>query len=281
MRIDAHHHVWDLAVRDQEWTRGIPVLRRSYLFDDLRPELVAGGVHGTIVVQTVTAPEETPELLSLAQHHPEILGVVGWVDLTDPDVAGRLTALRSGEGGEWLVGVRHQVQGESDPEWLLRPDVLRGLAAVARAGLVYELLVTHDQLPQAVAVVHRVPGLRWVLDHAGKPPIAEATLEPWRTHVSALAESTDVACKLSGLLTEAGADWDVDDLRPYAEHVLAAFGADRVMAGSDWPVCLTHASYARAREVQDDLLSGLSAADTAAVTGGTAERWYGLSSRPR
>jgi L-fuconolactonase len=281
MRIDAHHHVWDLAVRDQEWTRGIPVLRRSYLFDDLRPELVAGGVDGTIVVQTVTVPEETPELLSLAHHHREILGVVGWVDLTDPDVAGRLAALRSGEGGEWLVGVRHQVQGESDPEWLLRPDVLHGLAAVARAGLVYELLVTHDQLPQAVAVVDRVPGLRWVLDHAGKPPVAERALEPWRAHLSALAESADVACKLSGLLSEAGADWKVDDLRPYAEHVLSAFGADRVMAGSDWPTCLTHASYTRAREVQDDLLSGLSAADTAAVTGGTAERWYRLSSRPR
>jgi L-fuconolactonase len=281
VRVDAHHHVWDLAVRDQEWTRDIPVLRRSFLFDQLRPELVKCGVEGTIVVQTVTVPEETPELLRLAQQHPEILGVVGWVDLTAPDVAGHLVALRSGEAGEWLVGVRHQVQGEPDPEWLLRPDVLRGLEAVAEAGLVYELLVTHAQLPQAVAVVHRVPGLRWVLDHAGKPPVAEGLLEPWRAHVSALAESGDVACKLSGLLTEAGDDWEVDDLRPYAEHVLSAFGADRVMTGSDWPVCLMRASYARAREVEDDLLSGLSAADKAAVTGGTAECWYGLNARPR
>jgi L-fuconolactonase len=275
-RIDAHHHVWDLSVRDQPWTAELPAIRRSFAFGELRPALQAAGIAGTVLVQTITVPEETPEFLALAAAHPEILGVVGWVDLTAPDVGKRLAALRALPGGEHLVGIRHQVQGEPDPRWLLRPDVLDGLAAVADAGLVYDLLVIPEQLPAAVEVAGRVPGLRFVLDHAGKPPIAAGLLDPWREQISALAAHPEVACKLSGLVTEASEHPTVAELAPYAGHVLDAFGADRVMVGSDWPVCLLRGSYADVDALHRELLAGLGAPERALVLGGTATRWYRL-----
>lgn len=274
MKIDAHQHVWDLTVRDQPWTAELPMLRRSFLMEDLHPELEDFGVDGTVLVQTVTVAEETPELLTLAGNDPKILGVTGWVDLTAPGVAEAIERLLSGPGGEWLVGIRHQVQGEPDPRWLLRPDVRHGLEAVAQSGLVYELLVTHQQLSAAVEVVSLVPELRWVLDHAGKPPIASGLIEPWRTDLAALAEHPGVACKLSGMVTEAGEDWTYDHVAPYAAAVLDVFGADRVMVGSDWPVCLLRASYAEVDALNDHLLAELTPADSLKVWGGTAERWY-------
>jgi len=278
VRIDAHQHLWDLSVRDQPWTAELPVLRRSFAMSDLVPELDAHGIAGTILVQTVTVPEETPEFLALAASEPRILGVVGWVDLTAPDVTDRLASLRALPGGDRLVGIRHQVQLEPDADWLLRSDVRRGLEAVAAAGLVFELLVTHDQLPSAVRVVEQVPGVRWVLDHAGKPPIASGDAAAWRKHLSALATHPNVACKLSGLVTEASEDWTVEDLRPYASHVLQSFGADRVMVGSDWPVCLLRTSYDENIALLDLLVADLTPAELLQVWGETASRWYALRS---
>lgn len=276
MRIDSHHHLWDLRVRDQPWTADFPLLRRSFRWEELEPELDDHDIDGTILVQTVTVAEETPELLALAAEHARIRGVVGWVDLTAPDVEQALAALRGAPGGEWLVGIRHQVQGEPDPRWLLRGDVRRGLQAVSDAGLVYDLLVTHAQLPAAVEVVDRVPGLRWVVDHAGKPPLAAGDLHHWRRHLTALAEHDNVACKLSGLVTEASAGWSYDDLAPVAGHVLERFGADRVMFGSDWPVCLLRTSYDEVIGFSDVFLGALAAREQLDVWGGTARRWYEL-----
>ena len=289
MRVDAHHHLWDLDVRDQPWTRDLPALRRSFGLDDLRPSLRRHGVDGIVLVQTITVPEETPEFLELAHTEPEVLGVVGWVDLTGlavgvgggeaSTVAGDLHRLRALPGGDRLVGIRHQVQEEPDPRWLVRPDVVAGLREVERAGLVYDLLVKPHQLEAAVEVTGTLPGLRFVLDHAGKPDIANARLDPWRDAIRRLAERPNVACKLSGLVTEAAPDWTVDDLRPFADHVLACFGPDRVMAGSDWPVCLLAGAYDDVVAATDELLAGLDDAGRAAVLGGTAVRWYGLASR--
>jgi L-fuconolactonase len=289
MRIDAHQHFWDLAVRPQPWTDELPTLRRSFFLDDLRPHLARHAIDGTILVQTVTEADETPELLALAADSSEILGVVGWVDLTsqdvesqdveNQDVESRLAALRARPGGDRLVGVRHQVQHEPDPDWLLRPDVLEGLRQVAAAGLVYELLVTRHQLDSALAVVRRLPQLRFVLDHAGKPGIADGELDPWRRQLADLAACPNLAVKLSGLVTEAKPDWTVDDLRPYTDHLLAHVGPDRLMAGSDWPVCLLHAGYDDVLAATDRLLSGLDDAGRAEVLGGTAARWYGLVAR--
>jgi L-fuconolactonase len=276
-RIDAHHHVWDLAVRDQPWTAELPRLRRSFTFGELRPALRGPAIEGTVVVQTITVAEETPELLRLAAGTPEIRGVVGWADLTAPDVADRLARLRASEGGQWLVAIRHQVQQEPDPRWLVRPDVLAGLRAVAEAGLAYDLVVTRHQLPAAVEAAREVPQLRFVLDHAGKPAIGERLLDPWRADVSALAEQPNVAAKLSGLVTETGPDWKTADLAPYAHHLLDRFGADRVMFGSDWPVCTLRADYAEVVATAEELLAGFGVAERAAVFGGTAGHWYRLA----
>ncbi|MFE4000269.1 amidohydrolase family protein [Nocardioides sp. YIM B13467] len=277
-RIDAHHHVWDLEVRDQEWTRDLPAIRRSFSFDDLRPHLDDHEIVGTVVVQTVAVAEETPELLALAAATPEILGVVGWVDLTAPDVADRLAELRERPGGDLLVGIRHLVQSEPDPEWLLRDDVLRGLTAVADAGLVYDLLVRQPQLPAAVGAVEQVPGGRWVLDHVGKPVIDPTAFDDWAGHVAALARHDSVACKLSGLVTELAPEQPIDAVLPWAGHVIDVFGAERTMVGSDWPVCLLRSSYGEVIDLADTVLAGLDDTGRADVRGGTAARVYGLAS---
>ncbi|MEU1055920.1 amidohydrolase family protein [Streptomyces sp. NPDC005876] len=245
MTVDAHHHVWDLSVRDQDWLTGpeLAPLRRDFTVADLAPEARAAGVDRTVLVQTVTVPDETPELLALADAHDLIAGVVGWTDLTRPDVAERLAELRALPGGRYLKGVRHQVQGEPDPGWLLRPDVLRGLAAVADAGLGYDLVVLPHQLPACVRAAAALPQLTFVLDHLGKPPIADGALEPWATRLRALAALPNTVAKLSGLLTEAGPHHTADDLRPYVTVALEAFGPDRLMYGSDWPVCTARAPY--------------------------------------
>ncbi|MFC5638943.1 amidohydrolase family protein [Streptomyces bullii] len=256
--VDAHHHVWDLAVRDQDWITGdaLRPLRRDFGMEDLEPEARAAGVGRTVLVQTVTVPEETPEFLALAEAHELIAGVVGWTDLTRPDVADELARLRALPGGRYLKGIRHQVQVEPDPRWLLRPDVRRGLAAVAEAGLVYDLVVLPRQLPACVEAAAALPGLTFVLDHLGKPPIASAALEPWASAVCALAALPNTVCKLSGLITEADpASWSVDDLRPYADVVLEAFGPGRLMFGSDWPVCTLAASYGEVLDVAVRLVS--------------------------
>jgi L-fuconolactonase len=279
VRIDAHHHVWDLAVRDQPWTADIPALRRTFTFEELRPQLADAGISATVLVQTITVAQETPEFLALAEQSPEIRGVVGWVDLTAADVADRLAELNDGRNARWLVGIRHQVQGEPDPQWLLRPDVLHGLRAVADAGLAFDLLVTESQLPAAIGAARQVPELRCILDHGGKPLIAAGESEPWRRHITELAQLPNVAVKLSGLLTEAAPDWTLDTLQPYVEHLLAAFGAQRTMFGSDWPVSTLRADYADVVTVTSELLAGCSETETAAVFGSSAASWYRLEGR--
>jgi L-fuconolactonase len=277
--VDAHHHVWDLAVRDQDWIKGpeLQPLRRDFGVADLAPQARAAGVDRTVLVQTITVPEETPEFLALAAESELIGGVVGWTDLTRPDVADELARLRELPGGRHLKGIRHQVQGESDPEWLLRPDVRDGLAAVAEAGLVYDLVVLPHQLPACVRAADGHPELTFVLDHLGKPPIATGAMQPWATAVRGLAALPNTVCKLSGMVTEADhAKWTVDGLRPYADTVLDAFGPGRLMFGSDWPVCTLAASYGQVVDAAEELTGGLGAEERAEIFGGTATRVYRL-----
>ncbi|RZB14512.1 amidohydrolase [Streptomyces sp. F001] len=274
--VDAHHHVWDLSVRDQDWITGpvLQPLRRNFTVADLAPEARAAGVDRTVLVQTITVPEETPEFLALAAEHELIAGVVGWTDLTRPDVAEELARLRELPGGQYLKGIRHQVQGEPDPEWLLRAEVRRGLAAVADTGLVYDLVVLPNQLPACVKTAEALPQLTFVLDHLGKPPIASGEREPWETAVRSLAALSNTVCKFSGMVTEADlASWTVDDLRPYADVVLDAFGPDRLMFGSDWPVCTLAASYGQVFATAEQLLGPF---DRTRVFEATATRVYGL-----
>ncbi len=277
--VDAHHHVWDLSVRDQDWITGdaLAPIRRNFSLADLAPEARAAGVGATVAVQTVTVPEETPELLALAADSDLVAGVVGWTDLARPDVADVLAALRELPGGQHLVGIRHQVQGEPDPEWLLRPDVRRGLSAVAAAGLAYDLVVLPHQLPACARTAAEMPELTFVLDHLGKPPIVRGALEPWASAVRALAARPNTVCKLSGMVTEADhATWTVDDLRPYADTVLDAFGPGRLMYGSDWPVSTLAATYTEALDAARLLTTSLDTTERGEIFGGTARRVYRL-----
>ncbi len=277
--VDAHHHVWDLGVRDQPWIfgPGLAPLRRSFLLADLQSEIRHTGVTATVLVQTVTVAEETVELLAAAEDGDLVGAVVGWTDLTAPGVADELARLRSLRGGAFLRGVRHQVQAEPDPDWLTRPEVLRGLRAVAAAGLVHDLVLLPHQLPSATRAAQAVPGLTFVLDHLGKPPIASGRLEPWARRVRALAALPNTVCKLSGMVTEADPrSWTVDDLRPYADTVIDAFGPRRLMFGSDWPVCTLAARYGDVLAATRELIAPLSASEREEVWSGTARRVYGI-----
>ncbi|RAS67040.1 L-fuconolactonase [Lentzea atacamensis] len=275
-RIDAHHHLWDLSARPQDWLDGpeLEPIRRSFGPADLRAVTEAAGVDATVLVQVLNDIDETADFLAVASDL--VAGVVGWVDLTAPDVHEQLDRLRSGPGGDRLVGIRHLVQSEPDPDWLMRPDVLAGLRAVRDAGLAYDVLTRPHQLPAAVVAVRAVPDMVFVLDHLSKPDIAAGVVEPWATHLAALAAEPNATAKLSGLVTEAGPQWTIDSLRPYADIALEAFGPDRLMAGSDWPVCLLAASYDEVFDAASLLCSGLSAAERAEVFGGTAARVYRL-----
>jgi len=276
--VDAHHHVWDLAVRDQPWIAGpaMAPIRRSFGVDDLRPAADRAGVTATVLVQTVTDAAETPELLALAAADPLVAGVVGWTDLTSPAIAAELDRLMAGPGGHRLLGIRHQVQSEPDPDWLRRPDVLRGLRAIAAAGLCYDLVVLPHQLAAASYAAAEVPGLTLILDHAGKPPIGRGELTPWRAAIRALAARPNTACKLSGLVTEAPAGAAADAFAPVADVVFEAFGPHRVMFGSDWPVCLLARDYAGVVELAQLLSASLSDAERSAVFSSTAVRLYGI-----
>ena len=278
-RVDAHHHVWDPARRPQPWLDppAMGAIRRSFSVADLTPAAAAAGMSATVLVQVSTDEAETAEFLALAAAEPLIAGVVGWTDLTAGDVGDRIAALRAGPGGEHLVGVRHLVQSEPDPDWLCRADVHRGLRAVAAAGLRYDLLTVPHQLPAAIRTARALPDLTFVLDHLSKPPIASGRLDPWAGLVRELAAEPNVACKLSGMVTEADHHrWTADALRPYADVVLDAFGPRRLLFGSDWPVCLLAASYADVVAAAEAVLAELSPAERDEVFRGTASRVYRL-----
>jgi predicted TIM-barrel fold metal-dependent hydrolase len=277
--IDAHHHLWDLSVRDQPWLGGTEMapIRRSFSLADLRPSAAASGVDATVLVQTVDVSAETPELLALAAADPLVAGVVGWTDLTSPAVADELAGLAAGHGGEHLVGIRHQVQSEPDPDWLRRPDVIRGLRAVAAAGLCYDLIVRPHQLAAASYAAETVPGLTMVLDHAGKPPVSSGPLDAWTRALRAFAARPNTVCKLSGLVTEAPAGAPLAAFVPVADVVLDAFGPQRIMFGSDWPVCLLAADYPTVIRLARSLAAGLSEAELTAVFTSTAASAYGIA----
>ena len=278
MIVDAHHHFWDPGTADYPWlTDDRAVIRRPFGPDDLAPELAATGVRATVLVQTRSSQDETAGFLALAAATPFIRGVVGWVDLTDPAVVDAIDTLRAGPGGERLVGIRHQVQDEPDAEWLLRDDVVRGVRAVGAAGLAYDLLVRPRELPAALELVGRLPDVRFVIDHLAKPSIATGGLEPWRSRLRAFAPLEHVACKVSGLVTEADwSSWTPADLQPFVDHAIEVFGPERLLFGSDWPLCLLAATYAQVVGTAGTILEGVSDSELAAVMGANATRIYGL-----
>jgi len=275
--LDAHHHIWDPDRRLYAWLDSAPpILRRRFDLDDFAAATAGLGVEATVLVQALGQLDETDELLETAADHPLVAGVVGWVDLTAFDIEETIARLREHPGGSALVGVRHLVQDEPDDAWLARPEVHRGLKAVSRAGLSYDLLVLPRQLPAAIAAVDAVDNLRFVLDHGAKPPIGSGEFEPWSTLIGELSEREHVWCKLSGITSEAGRDWSVDQVVPYGTRILDAFSPQRVMFGSDWPVCEAFATYGEVLRAARACLNGLSNDESRAVFGANAARFYRL-----
>jgi L-fuconolactonase len=275
--IDAHHHFWQLSKPfDYRWldAPALAAIRRDYLPADLAPHLQGAGIKHSIFVQTQHNSEETRWVLDLAEQYPFIAGVVGWVDLASPAVEEQVLTLKAHPK---FVGVRHVVQDEPDPDWIVRPEVLRGLKVLEKQGVPYDLLFYVKHLRHAATVAHHCPGLRLVIDHLGKPRIKDHVLDDWLPHFEAAARYENVFCKLSGMVTEADwQHWQPGDLKPYVEKALALFGPQRLMYGSDWPVCELAATYDRQYAALQEVLGPISAGERDAIFGGTAASFYRL-----
>ena len=276
MRIDAHQHFWHYDAREYDWIDDrMQAIRRDFMPEELKPLLAGAGFDGSVAVQVRQSLEETRFLLDLADANDFVRGVVGWVDLQSPEAGSQLDAFR---GRRKLVGVRHIVQSEPDERFLLRESFGRGLRTLEARGLAYDLLLYPRHLKPAAELVARFPGLRFVLDHAAKPAIARREIADWARDLEALAAFPNVLCKLSGLVTEADwTSWTAADIRPYLDVLFGAFGAERLMIGSDWPVCTVAADYGRATGLVLDYLARRPEAEEAAVCGGNAVRFWKLT----
>jgi L-fuconolactonase len=280
MRIDSHQHFWRYRPEEYRWIdERMAVLKRDYMPEDLKPLLQVAKFDGTVTVQARQNVEETRWLLELAGQHDFIRGVVGWVDLCSAELD---TQLESFAGNPKLVGVRHVVHDEPDDEFMLRPEFRRGIAQLGARGLTYDLLLFPRHLPVALQLVQEFPAQRFVLDHIGKPRIGERSFLPWQEGVAALAECPNVWCKLSGLVTEAKwKQWQPDDFCRYLDTVFYAFGLERLMIGSDWPVCGLSGDYANTMRIVIDYLRQYPPADQSRVLGGNCTQFYRLKQTPK
>lgn len=278
MRIDSHQHFWRFSPAEYPWMQPDWPIRRDYLPADLEPELRACNLDGAVAVQARQTLEESRWLLELADQHPIIRGVVGWVDLCSEQAEDQLAQFAAHPK---FVGVRHIVQDEPDDRFVLRPDFQRGLARLRDFGLTYDLLVFPRHLPAAVELVQAFPEQPFVLDHLGKPPIKDAQLSPWREQLRTLAAFPNVHCKVSGMVTEADwRHWRFDDFRPFVETVFEAFGPERLMFGSDWPVALLAGTYSQVYRLASDLLARVAPNAEADLFGLNALRFYDLPTEP-
>jgi L-fuconolactonase len=275
MRIDSHQHFWRYRQADFPWIdERMSILRQDYLPWHLERELRAAGVDGVVAVQARQSLAETEWLLQLAAQHPFIKGVVGWVPLAAADVGDALDRLQADAK---LKAVRHVVQDEPDPDFILRADFNAGIRALQPRSLAYDILIFARHLPQTIAFVDRHPRQVFVLDHLAKPRIAAGEIEPWAAHLRELARRPNVFAKISGLVTEADwKTWRTADLRRCFDVALEAFGPRRLMVGSDWPVCLVACAYARWHELVRGWIAALSPAEQARILGGTAAEAYRL-----
>jgi L-fuconolactonase len=275
-RIDAHHHVWRYTKKEYAWiAEGMNVLARDFLPEDLRRELSVSGIHGSIAVQARQTLEETSWLLRLADDFDFIRGVVGWAPLASPEFPAVIERLQESEK---LKGLRHVIQDEPDENFMHRPDFNAGVALLKQFGLVYDILIFVRHLPAAISFVDRHPAQVFVLDHLAKPRIRDRELEPWRTNIRELARRENVYCKVSGMVTEANwKTWSPADLQPYFDVVLQAFGPKRLMAGSDWPVCLLATTYQTWFSTVEEFIRPLSFAERELILGGVASEVYSVA----
>jgi L-fuconolactonase len=276
MRIDSHQHFWKASRGDYHWmSPAVPVLCRDYLPEDLQPLLAKNKIDKTILVQAAQTRAETDFLLELAAKHDFIAGVIGWLDLDNSNFPVELELYLKKPK---FLGVRPMLQDLADDEWILRPRVVASLKVIAERDIPFEFLTYTRHLPHVLKVLDAVPNLRAVVDHVSKPEIKNRKLDPWRSLMAGVAKHTNVYCKLSGMITEADhKNWNADDLRPYVEHAFKCFGADRVMYGSDWPVCLLAGTYDQViNAIQVILKPHLNMQQEAAVFGGNAACFYKL-----
>jgi L-fuconolactonase len=272
--IDAHFHAWQLARGDYAWlTPALAPIYRDVSVADWQVQAAPHGIDGGVLVQAAPTEAETHFLLQQALQHDAVLGVVGWVDWLLPDAAQRVRALARQPK---LKGLRPMLQDLVNPAWILQPAVQPALEAMAECGLVFDALVKPVHLPHILTLAKRHPALKIVIDHAAKPGIAAKEWQPWADGVARIAHETSAACKLSGLLTEALPGAVALDLKPWVAHVLACFGPEGLLWGSDWPVLELRGSYATWREITHDLLQTQTRATQDAVLGGNARRLYGL-----
>jgi L-fuconolactonase len=276
MHVDAHQHFWRYSPAEYEWIDdSMAVLRHNFLPDNLKPELESNDFHGSVAVQARQTLEETRWLLELVERSSWILGVVGWVDLRSPDVRSQLKTLAQHSK---LVGIRHIVQSEPDDRFLLQPEFMRGISTLEEFNLAYDILIYTRHLPVAAEFVECFPRQRFVLDHLAKPPIKTGNIDSWAQGISRLAAFPNVFCKLSGLVTEADwRHWQPEQIIPFLDVAFESFGPDRLMIGSDWPVCLVAASYAKVVEVVKSYLRQNKPECLDRVLGGNAQRFWRLA----
>ena len=275
MHIDAHQHFWIYQPEEYEWIdESMAELRRDFRPNDLEPELARGGFRGSVAVQARQSLEETLWLLELASRSNRILGVVGWVDLQSVEARRQLVSIAANPK---LVGIRHIVQSEPDDRFLLRPEFLRGVALLEDFNLAYDILIYSKHLAVAAEFVAQFPNQRFVLDHMAKPPIRSGEIDTWAAGIRRLAQFSNVQCKLSGLVTEADWEgWKPEQIHPYLDVVFESFGTERLMIGSDWPVCLVAAPYSRAMGLVKDYVSQRAPEALDAILGGNAQRFWQL-----
>jgi len=276
MRIDAHQHFWQYNSTEYDWIdEQMSLLRRNFLPQDLLPSLHKHDIAGCVAVQARQSMQETQWLLSLAEQHKQILGVVGWIDLTSDTLRSQLQVLRC---NPWLKGFRHVLQGESELNFMLQPAFIQGIECLAEEGYSYDILVHAGQLPQVCELVKKLPQMKLVIDHVAKPDIAAQQWQGWADHMLELGQHEHLYCKLSGLVTEANwKNWSAADIEPYLAHMLKAFGAKRLMYGSDWPVCQVAASYSETLNLVEQFVGRECPEQQAAVMGGNAADFYALS----
>lgn len=277
--IDAHQHVWDLERVSYPWlTPDFGILNRTYSFEELAPQLAACGVDGTVLVQSADSSEETRWMQAVADAHPQVAAIVAWVPLHDAAVAARLLDEYAADAR--IVGIRHLIHNEPDEDWLLRPSVQEGLALLAERSLTFDVVAVTDRHLQHVATIAAAhPSLNIVIDHLAKPSIASRGWLPWADTLARAAAHPNVFAKISGLNTAAQPDWTAADLKPYVDHALEVFGAERLMFGGDWPVALLSGDYRRVWDATNEVLADRTLTERDAVLGGTAVAFYGIAER--
>jgi L-fuconolactonase len=279
MRIDSHHHVWDLSVREQGWMVGdaLNPIRKNFSINDLRQAITGCGIDKTVVVQTVTNYDETPELLELAEDEDLVAGVVGFIKIDAEDAIAHLDSYQSLRGFEYLVGIRDIAHDYEDVKYLSKPQVIKNVHELGKRGLVYDLLTKTPHMRAALDLVKACPNTKFVLDHISKPYIARAEMQPWADQITELASFENIAVKVSGLFTEA--DWKnckKEDFWPYLEHITESFTPNRMMFGSDWPVCLLAVTYRQSIDLMEQFTKSFSDAEKKDFWAGTANRAYNL-----